>query len=115
MPASPVIAVGFVAVSALSFLRSRTGIRRDYESIYSLGVAFTAYAASKGAVRQFTKTVAIDCARKGYKIRCNSVHPGMIDTPMTRIHGGDAAMSHVYGRIVLRNTSDVSCWIRGSR
>lgn len=27
--------------------------------------------------------------------------------------GGDAAMSHVYGRIVLRNTSDVSCWIRG--
>jgi hypothetical protein len=27
--------------------------------------------------------------------------------------GGDAAMSHVYGRIILRNTSDVSCWIRG--
>jgi uncharacterized protein DUF4232 len=27
--------------------------------------------------------------------------------------GGDAAMSHVYGRIVLRNTSEVSCWIRG--
>ena len=28
-------------------------------------------------------------------------------------HGGDAAMSHVYGRIVLRNTSEVTCWIRG--
>ncbi len=27
--------------------------------------------------------------------------------------GGDAAMSHVYGRIVLRNTSDVTCWVRG--
>jgi hypothetical protein len=27
--------------------------------------------------------------------------------------GADAAMSHVYGRIVLRNTSDVSCWVRG--
>ena len=38
--------------------------------------------ASKGAVRQFTKTVAIDCARKGYKVRCNSVHPGIIITPM---------------------------------
>ena len=42
----------------------------------------SAYGASKGAVRQFTKTVAIDCARKGYKIRCNSVHPGIILTPM---------------------------------
>ncbi|QQS11352.1 MAG: glucose 1-dehydrogenase [Rhodospirillales bacterium] len=41
-----------------------------------------AYGASKGAVRQFTKTVAIDCARKGYKVRCNSVHPGIIMTPM---------------------------------
>ena len=40
------------------------------------------YGASKGAVRQFTKTVAIDCARKGYKVRCNSVHPGIILTPM---------------------------------
>jgi hypothetical protein len=27
--------------------------------------------------------------------------------------GGDAAMSHVYGRIVLRNTSDEACWVRG--
>ena len=30
-----------------------------------------------------------------------------------RYRGGDAAMSHVYGRIVLRNTSDRACWIRG--
>jgi len=42
----------------------------------------SAYGASKGAVRQFTKTVAMDCARKGYKVRCNSVHPGIILTPM---------------------------------
>ena len=47
----------------------------------------SAYGASKGAVRQFTKTVAIDCARKGYKVRCNSVHPGIILTPM-----GEAVM-----------------------
>jgi NAD(P)-dependent dehydrogenase (short-subunit alcohol dehydrogenase family) len=44
--------------------------------------ALSAYGASKGAVRQFTKTVAMDCARKGYRIRCNSVHPGIIMTPM---------------------------------
>jgi 3(or 17)beta-hydroxysteroid dehydrogenase len=41
-----------------------------------------AYGASKGAVRQMTKSIAIDCARKRYGIRCNSVHPGLIDTDM---------------------------------
>jgi hypothetical protein len=30
-----------------------------------------------------------------------------------KYRGGDAAMSHVYGRIVLRNTSGERCWIRG--
>ncbi|TXL73286.1 SDR family oxidoreductase [Vineibacter terrae] len=41
-----------------------------------------AYAASKGAVRLLTKNVAVHCARHGYNIRCNSVHPGYIETPM---------------------------------
>ena len=53
-----------------------------------------AYGASKGAVRQMTKSVAIDCARKGLGIRCNSVHPGMIVTDMgdqvLSLGGGDA-------------------------
>ena len=39
-----------------------------------------AYTASKGAVRLFTKVTAIQHAQD--KIRCNSVHPGPIDTPM---------------------------------
>jgi hypothetical protein len=30
-----------------------------------------------------------------------------------KYRGGDAAMSHVFGRIVLRNTSDETCWVRG--
>ena len=56
----------------------------------------SAYGASKGAVRQFTKTVAIDCARKGYKVRCNSVHPGIILTPMGEsILSGDKAREKV--------------------
>ena len=41
-----------------------------------------AYGASKGAVRQFTKSVAAHCGRRGYRIRCNSVHPGLIETQM---------------------------------
>jgi 3(or 17)beta-hydroxysteroid dehydrogenase len=41
-----------------------------------------AYTASKGAVRLLTKSVAQHCAEKGYDIRCNSVHPGGIDTPI---------------------------------
>jgi NhaP-type Na+/H+ or K+/H+ antiporter len=41
------IAVGLIAVSALDLIRKRTGVRRDYESLYSLGVAFTAFAAAE--------------------------------------------------------------------
>lgn len=41
-----------------------------------------AYCASKGAVRMLTKSVALHCARKGYGIRCNSIHPSYTDTPM---------------------------------
>jgi NhaP-type Na+/H+ or K+/H+ antiporter len=41
------VGVGFIAVSALNLVRKRFGVRRDYESIYSLGVAFTAYAAAE--------------------------------------------------------------------
>jgi NAD(P)-dependent dehydrogenase (short-subunit alcohol dehydrogenase family) len=41
-----------------------------------------AYCASKGAVRSVTKNVALHCAQMKYGIRCNSVHPGYIDTPM---------------------------------
>ena len=43
---------------------------------------FAAYTASKGAVRSLTKTVALYCQQKDYGIRCNSIHPGGINTPM---------------------------------
>ena len=45
------------------------------------------YNASKGAVRLFTKSTAIQYASEG--IRANSVHPGPIDTPMTSFRQGD--------------------------
>ena len=40
----------------------------------------SAYASSKAAIRNHTKTVALYCAEQGYKIRCNSLHPGAILT-----------------------------------
>jgi 3(or 17)beta-hydroxysteroid dehydrogenase len=42
----------------------------------------TAYTASKGAVRLLSKSVALYCAEQKYDIRCNSVHPGGVDTPI---------------------------------
>lgn len=44
--------------------------------------AAAAYAASKAAVRNHTKTVALYCAEQGLRVRCNSVHPAAILTPM---------------------------------
>jgi 3(or 17)beta-hydroxysteroid dehydrogenase len=41
-----------------------------------------AYSASKGAVTALTKSVAAHCRAQLYKIRCNSVHPDGIRTPM---------------------------------
>lgn len=42
----------------------------------------TAYGASKAAVRHLTKSIAQHCAEKGLKVRCNSVHPGTVRTPL---------------------------------
>ena len=40
------------------------------------------YSLTKGGVTLFTKSTALECARKGYRIRANSIHPGIIDTEM---------------------------------
>ena len=42
----------------------------------------TAYGAAKAAVRHLTTSVALYCAQQGYRIRCNSIHPGQIRTDM---------------------------------
>ena len=41
-----------------------------------------AYSATKGAVRMFTKAVALECAAARDRVRVNSVHPGIIETPI---------------------------------
>ena len=51
------------------------------------------YCATKGGVRLFAKAVAVECARAGDNIRVNSVHPGVIDTPIwTKVTPGGAAV-----------------------
>ena len=58
-----------------------------------LGIPYISYQASKAAVIQFTRTVAIEYARKG--IRANSILPGFMNTPMIQgplmaTYGGEA-------------------------
>ena len=48
-----------------------------------------AYAASKAAMRNHTKSVALYAAQQGWKIRCNSVHPAAILTPIWEPMLGD--------------------------
>ena len=57
-----------VMMSSLAGLRGSPGL--------------SAYSATKGGVRLFAKSIAMECAAAGDGIRVNSVHPGIIDTPI---------------------------------
>jgi NAD(P)-dependent dehydrogenase (short-subunit alcohol dehydrogenase family) len=46
------------------------------------GAGLSGYCATKGGVRLFAKAIAMECATAGDGIRVNSVHPGIIDTPI---------------------------------
>ena len=48
-----------------------------------------AYASSKAAIRNHTKSVALYCAGQGLNIRCNSIHPAAVMTPMWEPMLGD--------------------------
>ena len=48
-----------------------------------------AYASSKAAIRNHSKSVALYCAQQGLNIRCNSIHPAAILTPMWEALIGD--------------------------
>lgn len=88
-----------------------------------------AYAASKAAVRNHSKTVALYCAEEGLNIRCNSVHPAAILTPMWEAMLKDEADKekvaagtplHRFGRpdevaaVVLLLATDEATFITGS-
>jgi len=56
-----------------------------------------AYNASKAAVWMLSKSIALHCAKKGMQIRCNSVHPTFVDTPIL----DGAARAHALDKAVL--------------
>ena len=92
----------------------------------------TAYSASKGAVRLLSKSVAAYCAEKKYGIRCNSVHPGGVDTaifnPLWQAMGheqgkamvgshhpiGHMAEPEELGEVILWLASDRSSFVTGA-
>jgi NAD(P)-dependent dehydrogenase (short-subunit alcohol dehydrogenase family) len=55
-------------------MSSMTGVRAQADLV--------AYNGAKAAVTHMTKSIALHCAKAGYGIRCNSVHPGAIHTPI---------------------------------
>ncbi len=77
------------------------------------------YSMTKGGVTLFTKSAALEFARKGYRIRVNSIHPGVIQTDMgeqtftarARSHGSNdvdaarqvALSTHPIGRLGIPN------------
>jgi NAD(P)-dependent dehydrogenase (short-subunit alcohol dehydrogenase family) len=69
---------------AVRAMKARGGSIVNISSVAGLigDAQSVAYCASKGAVRLTTKSVALYCARKGYGIRCNSVHPSFTRTAM---------------------------------
>lgn len=71
----------------------------------------TAYGAAKAAVRQVTKSVAQYCGDNGLPVRCNSVHPGLIRTPMLQAAFQPAELARRLDGIPLRRlgeTADVA-------
>lgn len=67
------------------------------------GANMAAYNSAKAGVRLLSKSVALHCAKSGYNIRCNSVHPTFIDTPILdkyRDRFGNEMMQQKLGRQV---------------
>lgn len=63
-----------------------------------------AYAASKAAIRNHSKTVALYCAQQGLDIRCNSVHPAAILTPMWEPMLGEGAAREATMAALVKDT-----------
>jgi NAD(P)-dependent dehydrogenase (short-subunit alcohol dehydrogenase family) len=75
------------AVPIMARTVKATGLGGSIVNISSIsgiiaGHNMAAYNSAKAAVRHLSKSVALHCAKRGYSIRCNSVHPVFIATPI---------------------------------
>jgi 3(or 17)beta-hydroxysteroid dehydrogenase len=70
--------------AAIALMKQQGGSIVNISSVAGLRAAATlvGYNAAKAGVTLMTKSIALHCAAAGYGIRCNSVHPGVIRTPM---------------------------------
>ncbi|MCC5870677.1 MAG: glucose 1-dehydrogenase [Gammaproteobacteria bacterium] len=116
---------------AIRALQSTGGSIVNISSVAALmgTPTLAAYGASKAAVTQLTKTVALHCARRGYRIRCNSVHPGLVATglfeatfsaaeqaeKLQSIPMGQFAKPEEVAAMVLYLVSDESTHVTGAR
>lgn len=76
-----------LALPLIAATTAREGTRGSILNVSSIaGVIaaanMAAYNSAKAAVRHLSKSVALHCARAGYPVTCNSVHPTFIDTPI---------------------------------
>ena len=79
--------------AGIAVMRQRGGSIVNLSSVLGIvgRAGSAAYSASKGGVRLFSKSAALECAANGWNIRVNSVHPGYIATPMVESHLARAA------------------------
>lgn len=63
-----------------------------------------AYASSKAAIRNHSKSVALYCAQLGLNIRCNSIHPAAIMTPMWEPMLGDGEQREAAIEAMVKDT-----------
>lgn len=126
------------AMKALTWEAGSGGSIVNIASIASLqGEPYAAaYCAAKGAVEALTRSVAVHCAQMRYPIRCNSLHPGPIDTPMVRAIPAQMEAARTQGfeapvrqgalesyraeaeeiaQSVLYLVSDAARWVNGTR
>lgn len=123
---------------AVRTMRESGGTIVNVASVASLqGESYAAaYTAAKGAVEALTRAVAVHCAQQKYPIRCNSIHPGGIATPLVdamqpkvekavargmkmppflATAGGFTAEPEDIAPAVLYLASDASKWVNGTR